>query len=152
MKILHTSDWHIGRALHTHKRYKEYEAFLNWLAGLIEDQDIDVLLVAGDIFDNSTPTNEPVVDGRLLHEIDPAFKRFTSFNIPGPNYHQGESRFTVNYNRQLTDWARIVETFGYRAVQLKFIDDGDFIGTPYSLAKQTVTMYPFSQQADEDIY
>ncbi len=57
MKILHTSDWHIGRALHTHKRYEEYEAFLNWLAGLIEDQDINVLLVAGDIFDNSTPTN-----------------------------------------------------------------------------------------------
>jgi iron complex outermembrane receptor protein len=35
---------------------------------------------------------------------------------------------------------------------LKFIDDGDFIGEPYSLARQTVTMYPFSQQADEDVY
>lgn len=57
MKILHTSDWHIGRTLHGRKRYDEYEAFLNWLAGLIEDKDIDVLLVSGDIFDNSTPTN-----------------------------------------------------------------------------------------------
>ena len=102
--------------------------------------------------DNSTPTNEPVIGGQLLHELDPQFERFTSFNIPGPNYHQGETRFTVNYNFQLTDWARIVETFGYRDVQLKFIDDGDFIGEPYSLERQTVTMYPFSQQADEDIY
>jgi iron complex outermembrane receptor protein len=102
--------------------------------------------------DNSTPTNEPVIDGQLLHELDPQFERFTSFNIPGPNYHQGETRFTVNYNFQLTTWARIVETFGYRDVQLKFIDDGDFIGEPYSLARQTVTMYPFSQQADEGIY
>ena len=42
---------------------------------------------------------------------------------------------TFNYNRQLTDWARIVETFGYRDVQLKFIDDGDFIGEPYSLER-----------------
>ena len=102
--------------------------------------------------DNSTPSNEPVIGGVLLHELDPEFERFTSFNIPGPNYHQGETRFTFNYNRQLTDWARVVETFGYRAVQLKFIDDGDFIGEPYSLENQTVTMYPFSQQADEDVY
>ena len=102
--------------------------------------------------DNSTPTNEPVIGGVLLHELDPAFERFTSFNIPGPNYHQGETRFTFNYQRQITNWARIVETFGYRDVQLKFIDDGDFIGEPYSLANQTVTMYPFSQQADESIF
>jgi exonuclease SbcD len=57
MKILHTSDWHLGRALHTRKRYDEYEAFLNWLAELMESADIDVLLVAGDVFDNSTPSN-----------------------------------------------------------------------------------------------
>ena len=101
---------------------------------------------------NSTPTNEPVIGGVLLHELDPTFERFTSFNVPGPNYHQGETRLTFNYNRQLTEWARIVETFGYRAVQLKFMEDGDFIGEPYSLERRTVTMYPFSQQADEDIY
>jgi len=57
MKILHTSDWHIGRALYGRKRYEEFEAFLNWLAGLIEFEDVDVLLVAGDVFDNSTPSN-----------------------------------------------------------------------------------------------
>jgi iron complex outermembrane receptor protein len=102
--------------------------------------------------DNSTPTNEPVIGGVLLHDLDPQFKRFAAFNIPGPNYHQGESRVTANYTRQLTNWARVVGTFGFRDVQLKFIDDGDFIGTPYSLERQTVTMYPFSQQADEDVY
>lgn len=57
MKLLHTSDWHIGRALYDRKRYAEHEAFLNWLATLIESEDIDVLLVAGDVFDNSTPSN-----------------------------------------------------------------------------------------------
>ena len=57
MKILHTSDWHLGRALYGRKRYEEYEAFLNWLAGLIDEENIDVLLVAGDVFDNSTPSN-----------------------------------------------------------------------------------------------
>jgi outer membrane receptor protein involved in Fe transport len=102
--------------------------------------------------DNSTPTNEPVIGGVLLHELDPAFDRLTSFNIPGPNYHQGETRLTANYAWQLTNAARVVETFGFRDVQLKFIDDGDFIGEPYNLARQTVTMYPFNQQADEHIY
>ena len=57
MKILHTSDWHLGRTLYGRKRYEEGEAFLNWLAGLIEEENIDVLLVAGDVFDNSTPSN-----------------------------------------------------------------------------------------------
>ncbi len=57
MKLLHTSDWHIGRALYGRKRYEEFDAFLNWLADLIEREDIDVLLVAGDVFDGSTPSN-----------------------------------------------------------------------------------------------
>ncbi|OPY69341.1 MAG: Nuclease SbcCD subunit D [Syntrophorhabdaceae bacterium PtaU1.Bin034] len=57
MKILHTSDWHIGRALYGRKRYEEFEAFFAWLARLIEEENIDVVLVAGDVFDNSTPSN-----------------------------------------------------------------------------------------------
>ncbi|MCK5543065.1 MAG: exonuclease SbcCD subunit D C-terminal domain-containing protein [Desulfobacterales bacterium] len=57
MKILHTSDWHIGRNLYGRKRYEEFEAFLNWLSDLIKNENVDVLLVAGDIFDNTTPSN-----------------------------------------------------------------------------------------------
>jgi len=57
MKLLHTSDWHLGRTLHGHTRYDEHEAFLDWLAVLIEKENIDLLLVAGDVFDGSTPSN-----------------------------------------------------------------------------------------------
>ena len=57
MKILHTSDWHLGRALYGRKRYEEFEAFLAWLAETIRGNEIDVLLVAGDIFDTSAPSN-----------------------------------------------------------------------------------------------
>ena len=57
IKVLHTSDWHIGRALHNRRRYDEYEAFLGWLASLIEAESIDVLLVAGDVFDSAMPSN-----------------------------------------------------------------------------------------------
>lgn len=101
--------------------------------------------------DDSTPTNEPFIDGQLLHQITPQFDRLTSFNIPGPNYHHGEDRFTLNYSRQFAPWAKVTEIFGYRNLQQKFIDDGDFIGSPFDTVKHTVTMLPFSQQADEDI-
>jgi len=57
MRILHTSDWHIGRSLYGRKRYEEFEAFLNWISDYIEKENIDALLVAGDIFDTSTPSN-----------------------------------------------------------------------------------------------
>lgn len=98
---------------------------------------------------NSTPTNEPIINGQLLHTLDPAFERLTSFNLPGPNYYQGETRVTVNYAYQFAAWGRLVETFGYRDVQRDFIEDGDFIGEPYNLAAQTVTMYPFNQQTED---
>lgn len=57
MKILHTSDWHLGRSLHGRKRYAEFEAFLDWLVALIRSEGVDVLLLAGDVFDTSTPSN-----------------------------------------------------------------------------------------------
>jgi len=57
MKFLHTSDWHLGRSLHGRKRYDEFSAFLAWLKQTIASEHIDTLLVAGDIFDTSTPSN-----------------------------------------------------------------------------------------------
>ena len=57
MKIIHTADWHIGRSLYGRKRYGEFEAFLDWLAECIRSQQADALLVAGDVFDNSTPSH-----------------------------------------------------------------------------------------------
>ena len=55
-KILHTSDWHIGRRLKTRERFEEYQKFFHWLENIIVYEEIDALLVAGDIFDNTTPS------------------------------------------------------------------------------------------------
>lgn len=57
MRILHTSDWHIGRTICGRKRYIEYDSFLTWLAETIQQNDIEVLLVAGDVFDTTAPSN-----------------------------------------------------------------------------------------------
>ena len=56
MKILHTSDWHLGKQLYSSKRYAEFQAFLEWLSHTIQNQNIDILIVAGDIFDTNTPS------------------------------------------------------------------------------------------------
>ena len=57
MNILHTSDWHLGRTLYGRKRYDEFEAFLAWLVETIHQRAVDVLLIAGDVFDTSLPSN-----------------------------------------------------------------------------------------------
>lgn len=58
MKILHTSDWHLGRTLYSKKeRQDEHNAFFKWLLEIIREQKIDLLLVAGDVFDTATPSS-----------------------------------------------------------------------------------------------
>ena len=57
MRILHTSDWHLGRTLYGRKRHEEFAAFLDWLVALIEREGVTALLVAGDIFDTTTPSH-----------------------------------------------------------------------------------------------
>lgn len=57
LTILHTSDWHLGRRLYGRMRYDEFESFLGWLQDTISLQKVDILIVAGDIFDTMTPSN-----------------------------------------------------------------------------------------------
>ncbi|MCP4322215.1 MAG: exonuclease subunit SbcD [Psychromonas sp.] len=55
MKILHTSDWHLGQHFMMKSREAEHFAFLNWLIELVDLQNVDALIVAGDIFDTASP-------------------------------------------------------------------------------------------------
>jgi len=55
MRILHTSDWHIGKKIYGEDRLDEYARFLDWLLETIIDRNVDVLLVSGDVFDSSMP-------------------------------------------------------------------------------------------------
>lgn len=57
MKILHTSDWHIGHRLYSKERDQDHKLFFDWLIETIEAEKIDLLLVAGDIFDIGFPSN-----------------------------------------------------------------------------------------------
>lgn len=56
MKIIATSDWHIGNLFHGIDRLPEHQHFFSWLKDIISEQTPDALLVAGDVFDNGNPS------------------------------------------------------------------------------------------------
>lgn len=56
MKIIATSDWHLGNLFHGNDRLPEHKHFFGWLLDTIKAQSPDVLLVAGDVFDNGNPS------------------------------------------------------------------------------------------------
>ena len=58
MKILHTADWHIGQTFFEYDRKAEHLQFLAWLKKQIHDLKVDVLLIAGDVFDSPNPSAE----------------------------------------------------------------------------------------------
>lgn len=57
VNIIHTADWHIGKQLHKYSLEEDIHLFLDWLERLIREKEIDLLLVSGDIFDTSFPSN-----------------------------------------------------------------------------------------------
>ena len=56
MRLLHTSDWHLGQTLHNFDRTYEHQCFLDWLLDTIVAEEADALLIAGDVFDTSNPS------------------------------------------------------------------------------------------------
>ena len=70
MRVLHTADWHLGqRFIQGHERTDEHRHFLEWLVQTVKDQGVEVLVVAGDIFDTGSPSNQALelYYGFLLH-------------------------------------------------------------------------------------
>ncbi len=58
MRILHTSDWHLGASLEGISRDRDHALFLDWLEKAIVEHDVDVLVIAGDVFDHAHPSAE----------------------------------------------------------------------------------------------
>ncbi|MEZ4887391.1 MAG: exonuclease SbcCD subunit D C-terminal domain-containing protein [Chitinophagales bacterium] len=57
MKILHTADWHLGQRLCDFDRQAEHDHFLQWLLETLKEEQVDALIVAGDVFDVHNPPN-----------------------------------------------------------------------------------------------
>ncbi|TQF68099.1 exonuclease SbcCD subunit D C-terminal domain-containing protein [Pseudoalteromonas luteoviolacea] len=55
MKVVHTSDWHLGQQFYEHSRFAEHQAFLDWLCQELVQVEADLLIVSGDIYHTATP-------------------------------------------------------------------------------------------------
>lgn len=55
MRILHTSDWHLGQNFYSKSREAEHQAFLDWLLETAQAHQVDAIIVAGDVFDTGSP-------------------------------------------------------------------------------------------------
>ena len=58
MKVLHTSDWHVGKAIRGESRADEHRAVLQEIVGIAESEQVDLAIVAGDLFDSASPNAE----------------------------------------------------------------------------------------------
>ncbi len=66
MKFIHTSDWHLGRQFHNVSLLDDQQAVLEQLISYIEDNPVDAVVVAGDVYDRSVP---PTVAIELLNRV-----------------------------------------------------------------------------------
>ena len=58
MKLLHTSDWHVGKTIRGHSRADEHRAVLSEIVTIAAEQQVDLIIVAGDLFETAAPTAE----------------------------------------------------------------------------------------------
>ncbi len=68
MKLIHTADWHLGKYLEGWSRLEEQESFIEELIGIVEENEVDMVLVTGDIFDTTNPSAE--AERLFYHAVD----------------------------------------------------------------------------------
>ncbi|KOX35615.1 MULTISPECIES: exonuclease SbcCD subunit D [unclassified Streptomyces] len=101
MRILHTSDWHLGRQLHRVPLIDEQRAFLRFLVDTVREHRVDVVTVAGDVFDRAIPPLDAIgLFDQVLEEL--AGMRVPLVMISGN--HDSPRRLGVN--------ARLIERAG----------------------------------------
>src|ERR1700759_241056 len=70
MRVLHTSDWHVGRTFHGRDLLADQESVLGGLADPVVDQHVDVVVVAGDLYARAVPAGEAIATcTRVLSRI-----------------------------------------------------------------------------------
>jgi DNA repair protein SbcD/Mre11 len=131
MRILHTSDWHLGRSFGPVSLHADQQAFLDWLVELVVAERVDLVVVAGDLYDRAIPPTESVA---LLRDT---LERLVSHRVKVvaiAGNHDGPDRLAA-YDG-LTDLAGVVVRGGFGragALTTLQLDDGplDVVAVPY---------------------
>jgi DNA repair protein SbcD/Mre11 len=89
MRLLHTSDWHIGRSLHGTELLAEQEAVLGGLAAVVAAESVDVVLVAGDVYDRAVPSADAQA---VLSRVVARLRRAGATVVLTPGNHDSARR------------------------------------------------------------
>jgi exonuclease SbcD len=132
MRLLHTSDWHLGQEFYRHDRSFEHAHFLKWLTSTIVEQKVDVLLIAGDLYDTANP---PASAQRMFYnfvrELKEAAKDLVIVAAAGN--HDSPSRFEIP--------AEIFEMFSAHVI-------GRVASTPQGLSASEDFLIPLFRKGD----
>ena len=104
VRILHTSDWHLGRRFEREPLEEDQRAALGWLAGLVESEGVDLVVVAGDIYDRALPAEEAVT---LLDDALDALRGAGATVVLIPGNHDSARRLGFGARRQALGGVRV---------------------------------------------
>ena len=118
MRLLHTSDWHLGRSLHGVDLIDEQASVMDRLIEVVHDEEIDAVLVAGDVYDRSVP---PVSAVRLLDDVLCRLSEHTSVVVI-PGNHDSSARLGFGA-RVFDDRISVRSELGRIAEPIELLDD-----------------------------
>ena len=142
MKLLHTSDWHLGRTLYSKKeRQEEHVAFLDWLIHTIHEEQIELLLVAGDVFDTAAPSSS---SQKIYYDflIKVRNSGCNHVNIVGGNH---DSPIFINATKEILS-ALNVTVIGNVGTQID--DEIIVVKDPHNESALIVCAVPFLRERD----
>ncbi|BEU03626.1 nuclease SbcCD subunit D [Agarivorans sp. OAG1] len=147
MKFLHTSDWHLGRQLHNQSLLEDQEYVLEQIIQIAQQQQVDVLIVAGDVFDRSVPPSNAV---KLLD--DTLDKLVNQLNIPViliAGNHDGAQRLAFASRQMRESGLYISGTLGQQipAIKLAAKDGESVVFYPLPYAEPATVREVFECQA-----
>ncbi len=129
MRLLHTSDWHLGRSLHGEPMLDHQRAFLRWLVDTAVDRHVDAVLVAGDVYDRAVPPTDAVA---LLDEALAGFAAAAVDVVLTSGNH--DSAIRLGFGRSLAAHAGVHLRTELSALRDPIVlDDLAIYGIPYLL-------------------
>ncbi|WP_067781587.1 metallophosphoesterase family protein [Actinomyces vulturis] len=129
MRILHTSDWHLGRTFHGLTLHAEHAAFIDHIEQIVRDEMIDAVLLSGDVYDRSLP---PVESVELLND---AMERLSALThvVLTPGNHDSATRLGFGH-RLFTDRVHVQPSITDVAQAIELPDrDGNIGAVVYAL-------------------
>lgn len=131
MRILHTSDWHLGRNFGPVSLLADQAAFIDWVVGLCATEEVDLVVVAGDVYDRAIPPTEAVV---LFREALVRLQAAGHVVAVITGNHDGADRVAA-YD-ELMDASRVYVRGGYAKV-------GEVIALEFADGPLDLVMLPF---------